>query len=442
MSSVQFAKAPASCTRIPIATWPEDSWLTDYLEFGRKYSEASDEALVGCILPVVGAILGRSIWVDFGGHKYPNVYVNLASNPGFRKSTTMGLAERMAREILPARKFTSGTASEEALFTEYSEEDGGDPDKLLIQDEGNTILANWANTSYGKVVAKRYLTLYDCKPFQVAFQKNLKSGDSVVKRIDETSTNILMGATLNVANFHGLESADGMRRRFLTYLIRDFERVIYFPESLDSGEFEELWRQLAEIPNKVAGRVEFTDCGREAFIKIQDRNRAKLRALPSNAGAAESGLLAEEVSFTLKVAMIFQALRVISPNSPNSPSAWAPMKLDKEVLKWANLHVQNRLTDARELDSLGKHDELLRNCELVHSVVVNEFSKKRLDGDVIILTRSDLTTRFCNNPSRNSSLSPSLYTQVIPELIRQGLCAELPKEGRLQRYAFKPDDFE
>jgi hypothetical protein len=99
--------------------------------------------------------------------------------------------------------------SEEALFEAYSEENGGCPDRLLIEDEGNTLLSIWKDTSYGKMVAKRFLKMYDCSDWRQNFMRNLKGkeGEGKTERyIHETSTSLLIGATFNICRFQPMPS--------------------------------------------------------------------------------------------------------------------------------------------------------------------------------------------------------------------------------------------
>lgn len=329
---------------------------------------------------------------------------------------------------MPQEAFTSSVASDEALFTEYD----AHPDKILIEDEGNQILSNWANTSYGKIVAKRYLKLFDCKPYQVSFMKNLKGGgESTVKCVPFTSTSVLIGATLNVANFQGLESADGLRRRFMTYLYDEAARTIYFPRGLEDGEVESIARGFEPL-QRVAGTFKFSACGRAEFIRIQDENRAK--GTGSGLTEAERSLLAGEPAFILKLAMIFAALRKAnSANSTNSTGG----EITGELLSIAKNHLKERLQDAASLNVISQKEAIACDADGVMDLIYADFAKDAEPDGTIILSQSQLTRKFCPNPSRDRAYRDSLYSKVIPYLIQKHLCQELPTQGKGRNFAFR-----
>jgi len=154
------------------AIYPSNRILDSWMNFARKFSEASDSFLIAIAIFIIAALVARRVWIDFAGKKYANIYTQLAASPGLRKSTTIRLAKDLLERLLPPERFTSANTSEEALFCEYDPNDNGSPDKVLIVDEGNTLLANWTNSSYGQIVAKRYLQLYDCGSWSMSFRRN------------------------------------------------------------------------------------------------------------------------------------------------------------------------------------------------------------------------------------------------------------------------------
>lgn len=110
------------------------------------------------------------------------------------------------------------------------------------------IISNWSETSYGKIVSKRYLALYDCKGWSQSFNGNKHSeGGSVKRSIPETSANPLVGATFNVCRMQRLEVRDGMWRRFLKYPSERLERKIYFGEPISGAEWNDLAMSFEQI---------------------------------------------------------------------------------------------------------------------------------------------------------------------------------------------------
>jgi hypothetical protein len=428
------------------AIYPSGGTIFDrWMEIGREQCESEDSFILGALLPVCGAILGRNVWVDFGVKKYPNIFTMLAAKAGLRKSTVINLTAAVAKEILKSDRFTSAIASEEALFVEYCEEQGGCPDKLLIADEGNTILSNWSNSNYGKSVAKRYLELYDCKNWRQSFKQNATqkgNGESVVREIGETSTSILMGATLGIAKFQGLESRDGMRRRFLPYLSSTLSRTIYWPNSLESRMFSDFCMDLSQL-GRLKGEIKFTENGFKAWKIVQDRNRGRLQNLPkgtSEATDALASLLASEPMHVLKIAMIFACCRAISPNSAISTG----VLLDEVSILLAHKHVENCIVSAIELDSRSDEVYTKDAAEKIYDAVRERLDVfKKVDGSSgalsIMATKTQLTKTFAHDTRRGSLTISKLYDEIIPRLIEDGKCSELKKKGRARIWIFNYD---
>jgi hypothetical protein len=119
-----------------LAVYPDDSILEDYMEYVRVESESADAFLIGSILPVTAAQLGRRVRFPWGSDvQFPNIYAMLAGPPGARKSSAIKLAEKLARRCLAESAFIPLSLSAETLFDEYDTEKGGQPDKLLFNDD-------------------------------------------------------------------------------------------------------------------------------------------------------------------------------------------------------------------------------------------------------------------------------------------------------------------
>ena len=130
--------------------------------------------------------------------------VSPVGKPGDRKSTTINLAAHLAQLCLPDNAFIPASFSPESHFDEYDVEREGRPDKLLIGDDANSTLTDWQKTGNGERNAARFLKLYDCAPLSETFRRNKKEapkGEAGAMRrfIPETSTNLLFGATFNIA---------------------------------------------------------------------------------------------------------------------------------------------------------------------------------------------------------------------------------------------------
>ncbi|HEY2711406.1 MAG TPA: hypothetical protein VGI60_02745 [Chthoniobacterales bacterium] len=414
------------------AVWPADSILEDFIKFARDYSESEDSLLIGAILPIVARLLGRKVWMVFGPRKFTNIFNVLVSPPGFRKSTTIGLAERVARAILPSDAFLEGATSEQALFKSFQ----GQPDRLLIEDEGNTLLSNWSNDAAGKQVSKRFLRLYDCGPWSQNYIRQADEDDSsTARRIPEVSASILIGTTYNNCRFNGLDAKDGMRRRVNYYVSETLARKIYWPPDFESDRFKDvvdLFRPLLELEGKfqpLLGR------SMELWKELQDANRAEIINVTdvdaaSAASETQTSALAEEGSKILKLAMIFEACRWARDRKRD----WQVIQPD--TLRLAAEHGRYCLRASRRLDTIGRKGEIRDQADMVIAGIRSKFAGDAKAGR-IELTKTQLTHTFAANPGRSGSLTPSrLYGEILPDLQKRKLAFLSRPGGKLQVYQF------
>ena len=405
------------------AAYPTDSILEDFMVFARGYSESEDPMLLGAVLPVVSRLLARRVFIRFAGRKYPNLYSLLVTKPGLRKSTNIRLVEKLGRDLLSAEAFLGGATSEQALFKQYQ----ANPDRLLIEEEGNTILANWSSDAAGKIVAKRFLRLYDCASWQQDYIRQIEDDGGALQRIDETSTSLLIGTTFNNCRFHGLETRDGMRRRVCYYVSEGFARTIYWPSELDGAEYErlvEVFQPLVEAE----GEMTLTRAARSLWDGLQDRNREEIRAIRDIDCAAEAygSALAEEQSKTLKLAMIFEACRWAAEGG----GAFGEIRRD--TLELAAEHGRYCLAAGRALDAIGSRSEIRDKADAILARIRTEWASAATPatGGRIELNRTQLTNRFASNPDRPGAMTPArLYSEILPDLIQRGVARELPREG-------------
>jgi hypothetical protein len=415
------------------AVYPEDSILEDFVRFAREYSESEDAILVGAVLPLVARLLGRRVSIPFAGRKYPNLYTLLVTKPGMRKSTTIGLVERLGHALLPPNAFLSGATSEQAMFKQYQAE----PDRMLIEEEGNTVLSNWAHDAAGKIVAKRFLRLYDCTAWQQDYirQAEEQKDGQACQRIEATGTSLLIGTTFNNCRFNALETRDGLRRRVCYYVSDCFARTIYWPRELEGEAFERLAEKFAPLL-ELEGTMKLTHQAQKLWNDLQDRNRQDIFAITEcdQASEAYGSALAEEQSRMLKLAMIFETCRWAADPSRE----WKMIQSD--TLELAARHGRYCLEAGRALDGYARRSEIRERADVLLATIRIDFRERAREG-VIELNRTELTHRFASNPQRHRALTPTmLYHEVIPDLIQRRLARELPKRGRFQAYHFTAAD--
>ena len=410
------------------ALWPEDSVLNDFMVFARQYSESEDCILIGSILPVVARLLGRNVYIRFSGRKYPNVYNMLVTPPGYRKSTSINLSENIARELLDHSALLEGASSDQALFKAYQ----GNPDRLLIEDEGNTLLSNWSSDAAGKLVARRFLKLYDCRAWSQNYMKQAEDGGDALQRIESTSTSLLVGTTYNNCRFNGLETKDGMRRRVNYYVSERMARTIYWPTDFDGGGYAEVVEQLRPLLS-LAGEVKpLSGNSMDLWCDLQDANRAAIQNIDGIDAASEAygSALAEENAKILKFAMMFEVCRWATDRSRD----WTNIQPD--TLQLAADHGRECLAASQRLDQIGRRAEIRDEADAILAQI-RATSPVSADGE-IQLTKTQLTHRFAANPSRRGAMTPTrLYTEVIPDLKLRRLVRVLRPDGKLHIYCFK-----
>ena len=414
------------------AIFPRDSILADWFTYARARTEGADCYLLGSILPVIGALLARRGWISLAGEKkYPNIFTLICGKPGDRKSTTIRHGAALARLCLPDNAFIPASFSPESLFDEYDEASRGRPDKLWIVDDANSVLTDWQKTQNGERNATRFLELYDCGHLTESFRRNKKESAAGESRrsVAETSTNILFGATFNVACFQGQTVRAGMARRFLYYVAERrgcdiFEAPRHDPDAMES--LATGFRRCLEIQ----GEMTFAPDALRLWIEYQAKNRTEMDAANPLAEDLISRL-ASAPAQTLAVAMIFEAAMWAKRGGE-----WRGV-LSLEALELAITHVAECLEAANWLDGIAHRVTIAENAEVIFERIVADFAPARR-GATIYVSRSDLTRTYCHDSGRRGALKPhDLYNRLIPALVRLGKAALASKEGKREIYGFR-----
>jgi hypothetical protein len=423
------------------AVYPEDSILADWMRLAREQVESADAFIIGSILPVCSALLGRRVHFPWGEQQiFPNCFNMLAGKPGDRKSSIIDLAEVLAHRIIPESAFLPKSFSPETLFEEFSEADGGRPDKLWIVDDANAVLTDWRKAVNGERVATRFLELHDCKGISDHFRRNTDGNDGRRRNILQTSTSVLFGATFNIACFQGQAIRGGLARRFLYYVAENHGRLIVRPRRRDYSELDALAHGFREV-EKVSGEMNFSARAALLWEQYQKANRYEKDQTDSLLEAKQSRLSSAPMQ-VLKLAMIFEATR--SAKNATSPlfgpgGAWRGI-IEERTLSDAIEHIKGCLEAAEFLDSIANRAEIAQRAEILLAYVRRDFPSYPGFPDFIFVTRTGLTRRFCNNSGRRDSLKPEdLYLRLIPHLERRSEACRLPTEGRQEWFAFRAE---
>jgi hypothetical protein len=422
---------PAAAGRFVQKTiYPGDSILHAYLEEARSCCESDDIYLLGSILPVCARLLARRVYAEWGMEKlYPNLFELLIGTAGMRKTSAVRCAKRVVRNCLPPEAFLSPKQSVEALFAEYCVDEGGCPDKVLLVEEGNALMATWVKSEYGARVAAEFLQLYDCAELTECFMRNKSKTSGPKRTVPETSTSVVIGGTFSVATFPLAQVKEGMARRFMYSVAETLGRTIHWPERLPSFTIADLFKPLLNLSGEIymprQGQV--WDC----WVACQDKNRKDI-----NEVGADNEVLAARLtsapSQVLKVAMNYEACRTVH-------TGWPILnEFTLAGLESAIGFVEEHLRAAAFLDQYGARKDAQEQAEVVLATVRRDFKAQR--PDTIYVSRTDLTRKFCMHTGRHGAMTvEALYMRVLPELERQGEVARVVKRGKYEVYAFRTE---
>jgi hypothetical protein len=416
------------------AVLPEDSILESFYALAVTVTEGADCYIIGAILPVVAASLGRNVWVQWMEKRlYPNLFTMLAGKPSDRKTSTLDLAELLARNSLPDEAFLSENFSPETLFDEYDPEAGGRPDKIFFIDDAKVLLADWQKSTIGQRNAARFLRLYDCKGMSENYRRNRSKGQSKEaqkRRIDETSTSVVLGATFNDCMFRDQTVRFGMQRRFLYYVAEKMARVIPYPPDCRAKLIE--LAHAFELLGKLAGPFTLSESAQALFEKYQYENRHQI----NDADPLEESLLSRlgtSPTHVLKVAQNFEACRSVYFLKENH-------EIQEKTLEYAIAHVAECERAIAALDSITKRIYIANDAEVLLAKIRYDFRALEKDGS-IVLTKSQLTSKYAHHGSSRQGLDvQDLYLRQLPFLIGRGDAQALPKEGKLERWAFRTEN--
>ena len=421
------------------AVYPEDSILADWMRVAREQEESADSFIIGSILPVCGAVLGRRVWFEWGEkQKFANRFNVLAGKPGDRKSSIIDLAEMLARRVLPGQAFLPKSFSPETLVDQYC----GRPDKLWIVDDANQVLTDFRKSVNGERVATRLLDLCDCKSMSEDYRRNKDGKEGGQREIPQTSTNILFGATFNIACFQGQTLRAGLARRSSYYVAEGPGRLIERPprkkDYLGLEALEQGFREL--LGEKIKGPMDFGARAALLWGKYQRENREEIKQTDLLQEAKLSRLASAPMQ-TLSLAMIFEATRwAKNSNSPpfGAGERWRGV-INECTLNFAIEHTKECLKAAEFLDSIADKAEIAREAEILLAHVRRNLDFFR-DEKFIFATRTDLTRSYCKNSGRPGSWKPEdLYERFIPHLWRRSEACLLKKIGKQEWFAFRAE---
>ena len=389
--------------KLDAGIYPAGSWLARYMDYARQREESADSYLIGSVLPIVGAALARRVWLPWGdGRVFANLFSMLAGKPGDRKSSAINQAEKVGRTVIEGKHFLPDAMSAEAMFDEYDEGAGGSPDKLLVTDDANAFLGTLQKTNYGERVGQTLLRLYDCKGLAEAFRRNQEGEAGATRRfIRETSTSVVLGATFNICQFQGHEIRSGLQRRFLYYLAEGHGRFIAVPAKSDQMEFLALCERLAKLTKLKDLEIQFSPEAQDLWTEFQKQNRKQLA--DGGIGIVQDAYLARlngQPNHVQKLALIFHA--ALWMETSGEPQ----IEIDVSTLQKAIEHSEVCLAAAQALDAISNRAVIQSDADVLLASVQQDFPSKFQGGAVLVLTRTELTSKYAHHSGRRGGWKP------------------------------------
>lgn len=264
----------------------EDSFYQKYF----KYVGETESPLTyhrWCAISLVGALLERQFYFPFGHISlYPNQYIMLVGEAGARKSSAIGIVEKLAMKA-GYNKFAADKQSKEQFLASMMRPP--EPDVPLTE-EMDDIIADLLDVPVGAAGAveansvytvadefldlvgpanQEFLTmltkLWDCKE---QYKHPKIHGSDVL--VDKPTVNILAGATptgLNTACPPEVVGHGFMSRLLLIWSDPSHKRF-YLPKQPDKEIEEELVAHLKEMLSVVKGEATVTDEAHKVMERI------------------------------------------------------------------------------------------------------------------------------------------------------------------------------
>jgi hypothetical protein len=274
-------------------------------------TEAADEHHFTALATVVGALLGRRVYVDNAYPLYPNIYsLNVGRAGSTKKTTVQRLARDVGMRVDENLTIQSAAGSGEGLLEALSEADsslGQMPVHrrlLLMQSELGQLLSKARQDGSGTLVSY-ILDLFDCPPVL-----NPRTRSKPITAYRPTLS--LMAATTPAHLARYVQDADwygGLGSRFFI-CIAEPKEPIPRPSKVDSSRFN-------KVVKDIHNAVDRWDEGTEFKLAPDAIDRWDAWYVVNKKREAELGEAADVVSRTashaLKFGLIFAALENDTP---------------------------------------------------------------------------------------------------------------------------------
>lgn len=112
-----------------------DDFVSTYMRMcDPDHSEAPAIYHRWCALSIMGALMGRQCWINFGtGHIYPNQFIMLMGEPGTRKGSAYGIAKKLLK-MAGYTRFAKDKTSKERFLVDMKQMESSKEAMLSVED--------------------------------------------------------------------------------------------------------------------------------------------------------------------------------------------------------------------------------------------------------------------------------------------------------------------
>jgi len=272
--------------------FPQEAWdglFDNYRHLVKPTTEAPESFHFGAIATILGVRLNRSVYMNYGGDLYPNLFTALIGRTGIEKKDT---AINRARCFFSSDELiveVIGTGSAEGLLQCYMKEEteieGNKTRTYLRPVEGRTIL--FTEYEFSRFLSKSlqkgsnllttYTQLYDCPDEYSPPTRNNR-----IQTI-RPSLSIITGSTLaSCENYLNDEHVgSGFLNRFM-FFVDQTDRVIPLPPKPDPQLTEDLKAKISKIVSwanlledkEIKISKEAEELWKEFYVEWQSKRKA------------------------------------------------------------------------------------------------------------------------------------------------------------------------
>lgn len=196
----------------------------DYAELMSRSTEAAKVYHYGVLLTILGARIGRRLWIAYSRKVYPNLYTCLVGPSGLARKTT---AIRLGLPLLGDSAVLTGLSSMEGLLLHLSKR----PNLVVVLEELATLWTKAKKQEYSMALIPKLAELYDCpERADLPTRKEPIAVDKPFLSILAATTPEWLEQSMDMTDIMG-----GAANRFM-YLIGGLQHPLSMPQISDTKE--------------------------------------------------------------------------------------------------------------------------------------------------------------------------------------------------------------